>query len=305
MAARVITLTSGKGGVGKTTATANIGVSLAQLGRRVVVLDADIGLRNLDVVMGLENRVVHNLVHVVRGVTEANRALIRDKRVPGLMLLAADQHSDKDDLNEEDMREVCEALRAHVDFVLVDSPAGIEQGFRNAMAPADELILVTTPEVSAVRDADRVIGLAEAAGKPTPRLLINRIKPHTDFHGRYESGLAKMAVIGLGKVRQASIMHGFGVRGLRDLVPLVIPNDTNPAIVTGYRGAEAVCGRAGHGKRIRFPGVSLILSPKKPDGPCFFVIVLVGHVYGILMKRYGRGCVVALASCYLPGDTPR
>lgn len=183
MAARVITLTSGKGGVGKTTATANIGVSLAQLGRRVVVLDADIGLRNLDVVMGLENRVVHNLVHVVRGVTEANRALIRDKRVPGLMLLAADQHSDKDDLNEDDMREVCEALRPHVDFVLVDSPAGIEQGFRNAMAPADELILVTTPEVSAVRDADRVIGLAEAAGKPTPRLLINRIKPRLVARG--------------------------------------------------------------------------------------------------------------------------
>ena len=176
MTARVITLTSGKGGVGKTTATANIGVALAQRGRRVVVIDADIGLRNLDVVMGLENRVVYNLVHVIRGVVEAERALIRDKRVPGLMLLAADQHADKDEVSPEEMVEVCENLRALADYILVDSPAGIEQGFRNALAPADEVVLITTPDVSAVRDADRVIGLAEAAGKPTPRLVINRIK---------------------------------------------------------------------------------------------------------------------------------
>ena len=177
MRGRVITLTSGKGGVGKTTATANIGIALAQRGFQVAVVDADIGLRNLDVVMGLENRVVYNLMHVVREVVTADRALIRDKRVPGLMLLAADQHSDKDDVSPEEMIAVCEVLRAHVDFVLIDSPAGIEQGFRNALAPADEVILVTTPEVSAVRDADRVIGLAEASGKSTPRLVLNRIKP--------------------------------------------------------------------------------------------------------------------------------
>jgi septum site-determining protein MinD len=176
MTARVITLTSGKGGVGKTTATANIGVALAQRGRRVVVVDGDIGLRNLDVVMGLENRVVYNLVHVIRGAVDAERALIRDKRVPGLMLMAADQHSDKDDVNEDEMRALCDALRGAVDFILIDSPAGIEQGFRNALAPADEVILVTTPDVSAVRDADRVIGLAEAAGKPTPRLVVNRVR---------------------------------------------------------------------------------------------------------------------------------
>jgi septum site-determining protein MinD len=174
--ARVITITSGKGGVGKTTTTANIGVALAQRGHRVAVVDADIGLRNLDVVMGLENRVVYNIIHVVRGVVDAERALIRDKRVPGLALLAADQHSDKDDMTAEDMKAVCNQLREHVDFVLVDSPAGIEGGFRNALAPADEVVLVTTPEVSAVRDADRVIGLAEAAGKPSPRLVLNRIK---------------------------------------------------------------------------------------------------------------------------------
>lgn len=174
---RVITITSGKGGVGKTTTTANIGVALALRGRRVAVVDGDVGLRNLDVVMGLENRVVYNLMHVIRGAAEADRALIRDKRVPGLGMLAADQHSDKDDISPEEMTEVCEALRSHVDYVLVDSPAGIEQGFRNALAPADEVILVTTPEVSAVRDADRVIGLVEAAGKPPPRLVLNRIKP--------------------------------------------------------------------------------------------------------------------------------
>ncbi len=177
MAARVITVTSGKGGVGKTTATANIGAALARRGRGVVVIDADIGLRNLDVVMGLENRVVYNLIHVIRGVTTAERALIRDKRVPGLSLLAADQHTDKDEVTPEDMAELCDELRGLADYVLVDSPAGIEQGFRNALAPADEVILVTTPEVSAVRDADRVIGLAEASGKPSPRLLVNRIKP--------------------------------------------------------------------------------------------------------------------------------
>jgi septum site-determining protein MinD len=183
MPGRVITITSGKGGVGKTTATANIGVALARRGRRVVVLDADIGLRNLDVVMGLENRVVYNLIHVIRGAADADQALIRDKRVPGLMLLAADQHSDKDDVSAEEMTEVCEALRPQADFILVDSPAGIEQGFRNALAPADELVLVTTPEVSAVRDADRVIGLAEAAKKPSPRLVLNRIKPELVARG--------------------------------------------------------------------------------------------------------------------------
>ena len=174
---RGITLTSGKGGVGKTTATANIGVAVAQRGRRVAVVDADIGLRNLDVVMGLENRVVYNLMHVVRGAVTVERALIRDKRVPGLMLLAADQHSVKEDIAPDEFVLVCNELRAHVDYVLVDSPAGIEQGFRNALAPADEVILVTTPEVSAVRDADRVIGLVEAFSKPTPKLLLNRLQP--------------------------------------------------------------------------------------------------------------------------------
>jgi septum site-determining protein MinD len=145
-------------------------------GRVVTVTDADIGLRNLDVVMGLENRVVYNIMHVVRGTVTADRSLIRDKRVPGLSLLAADQHSEKEDLTPEDLAAVCAALVATQDYVLIDSPAGIEAGFRNALAPADEVVLVTTPDISAVRDADRVIGLVEAAGKPPPRLVLNRLK---------------------------------------------------------------------------------------------------------------------------------
>lgn len=176
MTGRVVTVTSGKGGVGKTTTTANLGVALALRGRRVAVIDGDIGLRNLDVVMGLENRVVYNIMHVVRGSVTAERSLIRDKRVPGLSLLAADQHSEKEDLSPEDMVAICEALRADHDYILIDSPAGIEAGFRNALAPADEAILVTTPDISAVRDADRVIGLVEATNKPPPRLILNRLR---------------------------------------------------------------------------------------------------------------------------------
>ena len=176
MAARVITITSGKGGVGKTTTTANLGVALALLGKRVVAIDADIGLRNLDVVMGLENRVVYDLVDVVEGRCRLRQALIRDKRLPELHLLPAAQTRDKTAVNPSQMVEVCNQLRPDLDFVLIDSPAGIEQGFQNAVAGADEIIIVTTPEVSAVRDADRIIGLVEAGEKGPARLIINRIK---------------------------------------------------------------------------------------------------------------------------------
>src|SRR6185369_12115238 len=174
---RVITITSGKGGVGKTTTTANLGTALAMLGQRVVVVDADIGLRNLDVVMGLENRIVYDLVDVVEGRCRLRQALIKDKRFPELFLLPAAQTRDKDSVSPEDMIALANELRREFDFVLIDSPAGIEGGFRNAIAGADEVVIVTTPEVSAVRDADRIVGLVEAYEKSHPRLIINRIKP--------------------------------------------------------------------------------------------------------------------------------
>ena len=177
MAARVITITSGKGGVGKTTATANLGVSLARRGQRVVVLDADIGLRNLDVVMGLENRIVYDLVDVVEERCRLRQALIRDKRLPDLYLLPAAQTRDKTAVNPAQMVEMCDQLREAFNFVLIDSPAGIEAGFKNAIAPADEVLIITTPEVSAVRDADRIIGLVEAGEKGPGRLIINRLNP--------------------------------------------------------------------------------------------------------------------------------
>ncbi len=177
MTAKVITITSGKGGVGKTTATANLGVALALLGQRVVAIDADIGLRNLDVVMGLENRVVYDIVNVIEGVCRLRQALVKDKRLSKLYLLPAAQTRDKSAVNPEDMVRVCEQMRNDYDFVLIDSPAGIEQGFRNAIAPADEVLIITTPEVSAVRDADRIIGLIEAEEKGPAKLIINRIKP--------------------------------------------------------------------------------------------------------------------------------
>jgi septum site-determining protein MinD len=177
MTAKIITVTSGKGGVGKTTATANIAVALAQMGQRVVCLDADIGLRNLDVVLGLENRIVYDLVDVVEGRCRLKQAMIRDKRFDELHLIPAAQTRDKNAVSPSDMVKLGDELREEADWVIIDSPAGIERGFRNAIAPADEILVVTNPDVSAVRDADRIIGLIEAEQKEPAKLIINRMHP--------------------------------------------------------------------------------------------------------------------------------
>jgi septum site-determining protein MinD len=162
---KVIVVTSGKGGVGKTTTVANIGTALAFMEQKVALVDADIGLRNLDVVLGLENRIVYDIVDVVEGRAKLKQALIRDKRFPTLYLLPAAQTRDKEAVSPEDMVRLCNNLKEEFDFIIIDSPAGIERGFKNAVTPADMAIIVTTPEVSAVRDADRVIGLLEAMEK--------------------------------------------------------------------------------------------------------------------------------------------
>jgi len=177
MSATVVTVTSGKGGVGKTTATANLGVALAEADQRVVCIDADIGLRNLDVVMGLENRIVYDLVDIVEGRCKLRQAMIKDKRLGNLYLIPAAQTRDKTAVSPRDMVKLTDELRKDFDWVLIDSPAGIERGFRNALAPADIVLIVTNPEVSAVRDADRIIGMVEAEEKEPPRLILNRVKP--------------------------------------------------------------------------------------------------------------------------------
>lgn len=178
MSAKIVTITSGKGGVGKTTAVANLAVALASSGNKVCCIDGDIGLRNLDVVMGLENRIVYDLVDVIEGRCRLRQAMIRDKRLPELYLIPAAQTRDKSAVSPSDMVRLCDELRPEVDWVLIDSPAGIERGFRNAIAAADKVLIITNPEVSAVRDADRVIGLLEAEEKGSPALILNRLNPY-------------------------------------------------------------------------------------------------------------------------------
>lgn len=171
-----IVVTSGKGGVGKTTTSANLGTGLAKLGFKVVLLDADIGLRNLDVVLGLENRIVYNLIDVIEGNCRLKQALIKDKKYPELYLLPAAQTRDKDAITPEQMLTLCNDLKEEYDYIIIDCPAGIEQGFKNAIAGADRALVVTTPEVSAIRDADRIIGLLEANDLRNHRLIVNRLR---------------------------------------------------------------------------------------------------------------------------------
>ena len=213
-------ITSGKGGVGKTTATANLGAGLALRGRKVVVIDTDIGLRNLDVVMGLENRIVYDLVDVIEERCRLNQALIRDKQVKDLYLVPAAQTRDKTAIQPEQMKELCKQLRQDFEYVLIDCPAGIEGGFQTAIAAADQAIVVTTPEVSAIRDADRVIGLLEAAELPIPYLVINRLRP--------------------GMVRQGDMMDQKDILELLSVQMLGLVPDDDQVIVGTNKGVPTV-----------------------------------------------------------------
>ena len=174
----VIVITSGKGGVGKTTTTANLGASLAEAGKKVVLVDTDIGLRNLDVVMGLENRIVYDIVDVIEEKCKLRQALIKDKRFEELFLLPAAQTRDKTAINEEQMRELTNKLKEEFDYILIDCPAGIEQGFKNAIAGANRALVVTTAEISSIRDADRIIGLLESSDIKNQELIVNRLRPN-------------------------------------------------------------------------------------------------------------------------------
>lgn len=216
---KVYVITSGKGGVGKTTTTANIGTALAVKGYKVALIDADIGLRNLDLIMGLENRVVYDLVNVIEKKCKLGQALIKDKRQKELYMLPAAQTRDKDCVSGEQMKELCDELKKDFDYILIDCPAGIEQGFKNAIAGADGALVVTTPEVSAVRDADRIIGLLEANGLKKPKLIVNRIR--------------------VDMVKRGNMMS---VEDIQDLLAVevigIVPDDEN-IIITSNRGEPA------------------------------------------------------------------
>lgn len=176
MMGEAIVITSGKGGVGKTTTSANIGTALALLGKKVCLVDTDIGLRNLDVVMGLENRIIYDLIDVAEGRCRLNQALVKDKRFDELYMLPAAQTKDKTAISPEQVKDIILELKKEYEYVIIDCPAGIEQGFKNAISGADQAIVVTTPENAAVRDADRIIGLLENSHIGSPKLVVNRVK---------------------------------------------------------------------------------------------------------------------------------
>ena len=221
----VIVITSGKGGVGKTTTTANIGAGLSRFDKKVVVIDTDLGLRNLDVVMGLENQIVYNLVDVIEGTCRLKQALVRDKRYENLYLLPSAQTKDKSSVSPGQMKKLTAQLRDEFDYILLDCPAGIEQGFQNAIAGADRALVVTTPEVSAIRDADRIIGLLESNQLRRISLIINRIR--------------------MDMVKRGDMMSVDDVTEILS-VPLIgaIPDDEQ--VVIGTNQGEPVIGLASH-----------------------------------------------------------
>jgi septum site-determining protein MinD len=229
MAGKTIVVTSGKGGVGKTTTVANIGTALAKNGHSVVLLDADIGLRNLDVVMGLENRIVYNLVDIVEGKCRTQQAMLRDRRLNNLFIIPSAQTREKDAVNPAQMKALCAELAAEFDFVIIDCPAGIERGFKNAIAGADTAVVVTTPEVSAIRDADRVIGLLEANLIKDAHLIVNRMNLRMVKKGDMMSVtdiVALLSVSLLGVVPESEDVVVSTNRG----VPLVHDRTSRPGI---------------------------------------------------------------------------
>ena len=252
---QVIVVTSGKGGVGKTTTTANLGAGLAHAGNKVVLVDADIGLRNLDLLLGLENRIVYDLVDVVEGRVRYRKALIKSKQVEELYLMPAAQTKDKTAVRPDQMRDLTEELKAEFDFVIIDCPAGIELGFQNAIAGAEKSIIVTTPEMSALRDADRVVGLLEANEKSAPMLIINRYRPAMVKRGDMLDIDSMMEILNI------------------DLLG-VVPEDEQ-IVVTTNRGEPAVLNndsRAGQAYRNicrRLQGESVDIMQLEPDDGFF------------------------------------
>jgi septum site-determining protein MinD len=259
MSGRAIVITSGKGGVGKTTTTANIGLGLAKHDRKVALVDADIGLRNLDIIMGLENRIVYHLVDVVRGRCKVRQALVKDKRFPQLSMLPASQIDQKESVTPEQMKDLMTQLKEDFDFVLIDCPAGIEQGFRNAVAGADEAIVVTTPDVSPVRDADRVIGLLQDS-LGDPQLIINRMA--------------------MGMVKRGDMLNQQDVLDILAVRLLGIVPDDEEVVIAGNRGAPVVLNEHSRSGKAYERIVRRILGEEVP------IPELNGH--GGLMHRLGK-----------------
>jgi septum site-determining protein MinD len=244
---RAIVLTSGKGGVGKTTTTANLGTALAARGARVVLIDADVGLRNLDILLGLESRVRYHLLDVLEERVTVDDALVADKHSEHLFLLAAAQAREKDEIETVKMQALVARLRERFDYVLIDSPAGIELGFKNAVAGADEAIVICTPEVAAVRDVDRVVGLL--GNRFRPQLIVNRLRPQL--------------------VRKGKMLSVDDVNGILRLPLLGVIADEPEIIVTTNRGeplalrAQTATGAAYHAIAARVAGED-VAAPMPP-----------------------------------------